>query len=53
MAFGRGGKGVRGVLGLRENMKRKGVIDVWAKSWVQKKLRTTKCVQLAIRLGLS
>jgi hypothetical protein len=42
MTFGRGCKGVGGVLGMQESMKRKGVVDVWAKSWVGKKTEDDK-----------
>jgi hypothetical protein len=37
---------------MQESMKRKGVVDVWAKSWVGKKLRMTKCVQPTVEVGL-
>ncbi len=32
-------------------MKRKGIADVWVKSWVGKKPRMTKRVQLAVKVG--
>jgi hypothetical protein len=32
-------------------MKRKGIANVWVKSWVGKKPRMTKRVQLAVKVG--
>jgi hypothetical protein len=42
MTFGWGGKEIGGVLGMRESMKRFGVVIVWAKSWVGKKTEDDK-----------